>query len=130
MSTFGLATVHSQTSPLYYDYSHNHLEWFTIESEHFLIHFQDGNSRSAKVTARIAEEIYAPITELYQLEPDQKVSIVLKDRDDYSNGAAYFFDNKIDIWLPALDTPLRGTHNWLRNVITHEFTHIIQIQKA
>ncbi|HCT54217.1 MAG TPA: hypothetical protein DF712_17355, partial [Balneola sp.] len=33
-------------------------------------------------------------------------------------------------WLPALDTPLRGTHNWLRNVITHEFTHIIQIQKA
>ena len=130
ISTFGLATVHSQTSPLYYDYSHNHLEWFTIESEHFLIHFQDGNSRSAKVTARIAEEIYAPITELYQLEPDQKVSIVLKDRDDYSNGAAYFFDNKIDIWLPALDTPLRGTHNWLRNVITHEFTHIIQIQKA
>ena len=115
---FGVATstVTAQTSPLYYDYSHNHLEWFTVESEHFLIHFQEGNSRSAKVTARIAEEIYLPITELYQLEPDQKVSIVLKDRDDYSNGAAYFFDNKIDIWL--------------RNVITHEFTHIIQIQKA
>ena len=126
----GVGSLQAQTSPLFYDYSHNHLEWFTIESEHFLIHFQEGNSRSAKVTARIAEEIYTPITELYQLEPDQKVSIVLKDRDDYSNGAAYFFDNKIDIWLPALDTPLRGTHNWLRNVITHEFTHIIQIQKA
>jgi len=128
--SLGIHSVYSQTSPLYYDYSHNHLEWFTIESDHFLIHFQEGNSRSAKVTARIAEEIYTPITELYQLEPDQKVSIVLKDRDDYSNGAAYFFDNKIDIWLPALDTPLRGTHNWLRNVITHEFTHIVQIQKA
>ena len=24
--------------------------------------------------------------------------------------------------------PLRGTHRWMRNVITHEFTHIIQIQ--
>lgn len=129
-SVFGFDSLKAQTSPLFYDYSHNHLEWFTIESDHFLIHFQQGNSRSAKVTARIAEEIYTPITELYQLEPDQKVSIVLKDRDDYSNGAAYFFDNKIDIWLPALDTPLRGTHNWLRNVITHEFTHIVQIQKA
>ena len=128
--TAGTTVASAQTSPLYYDYSHNHLEWFTIESEHFLIHFQEGNSRSAKVTARIAEEIYLPITDLYQHEPDQKVSIVLKDRDDYSNGAAYFFDNKIDIWLPALDTPLRGTHNWLRNVITHEFTHIVQIQKA
>ncbi|MEP1150851.1 MAG: hypothetical protein ABJH08_03890 [Balneola sp.] len=122
--------LHAQTSPLYYDYSYNHLEWFTIESDHFLIHFQEGNSRSAKVTARIAEEIYQPTTDLYQYEPDQKVSIVLKDREDYSNGAAYFFDNKIDIWVPALDSPLRGTNNWLRNVITHEFTHIVQIQKA
>lgn len=120
----------AQTSPLYYDYSYNHLEWFTVESDHFLVHFQEGNSRSAKVTARIAEDVYQPITDLYQYEPDQKVSIVLKDREDYSNGAAYFFDNKIDIWLPALDSPLRGTHNWLRNVITHEFTHIVQIQKA
>ncbi len=120
----------AQTNPQYYDYPQNHLPWFTIESEHFMIQFQEGNSRSAKVIARIAEEIYGPITELYQHEPDEKVSIVLKDREDYSNGAAYFFDNKIDIWLPALDTPLRGTHNWLRNVISHEFTHIIQIQKG
>jgi len=122
--------VRAQTSPVYYDYSYNHLEWFTVESEYFLIHFQEGNSRTAKVTARIADEIYGPITELYQYEPGQKVSIVLKDREDYSNGAAYFFDNKIDIWIPALDSPLRGTHDWLRNVITHEFTHIVQIQKA
>ena len=119
---------YSQTNPLFYDYPQNHLDWFTIESDHFLIHFQEGNSRSAKVVARISEEIYGPITELYQHVPDEKVSIVLKDRDDYSNGAAYFFDNKIDIWLPALDTPLRGTHNWLRNVISHEFVHIVQIQ--
>jgi len=69
--SLGINSVYSQTSPLYYDYSHNHLEWFTIEGEHFLIHFQEGNSRSAKVTARIAEEIYKPITELYQYEPDR-----------------------------------------------------------
>jgi len=120
----------AQTNPAYYDYSYNHLEWFTIESDHFMIHFQEGNSRSAQVVSRIAEEIYDPITELYQHEPNTKVSIVLKDREDYSNGAAYFFDNKIDIWVPSLDTPLRGTHNWMRNVITHEFVHIVQIQAS
>ncbi|MEX0844162.1 MAG: hypothetical protein WD022_02730, partial [Balneolaceae bacterium] len=120
----------AQTDVQFYDYPQNHLEWYTIESEHFLVHFQEGNSRTAQVTSRIAEEIYDPITQLYEYEPDEKVSIVLKDREDYSNGAAYFFDNKIDIWVPALDTPLRGTHNWLRNVITHEYVHIIQIQKS
>lgn len=122
--------ANAQTNPDFYDYPHNHLEWFTVESDHFMIHFQEGNARTAKVVSRIAEEIYDPITELYQYEPDKKVSIVLKDRDDYSNGAAYFFDNKIDIWVPSLDTPLRGTHNWMRNVIAHEFTHIVQIQAA
>ncbi|MGK7370709.1 MAG: hypothetical protein ACNS64_10890, partial [Candidatus Halalkalibacterium sp. M3_1C_030] len=41
----------AQLSPSFYDYPHNHLSWYTIESEHFLIHFQKGNSRSAKVAS-------------------------------------------------------------------------------
>lgn len=130
LALFFTMGLQAQTNPEFYDYSYNHLQWYTIESEHFMVHFQEGNSRSAQVVSRIAEEIYDPITELYQHEPDSKVNIVLKDREDYSNGAAYFFDNKIDIWVPSLDTPLRGTHNWMRNVITHEFVHIVQIQAA
>lgn len=113
-----------------YDYPQNHLRWLTIETDHFLVHFQEGNERPAKVTAAIAEEIYPDVTSLYDYRPDSKVSIVLNDRLDYSNGAAFFFDNKIEIWLPSLDTPFRGTHAWLRTVITHEFVHIVQIQAA
>lgn len=115
-------------SLLYYPY--NHLKWYTLSSEHFEVHFQEGNDRTAQIVSRIAEEVYGPITDLYRHKPNTKVSIVLKDREDYSNGAAYFFDNKIDIWVPALDSPLRGTNNWLRNVITHEFVHIVQIQAS
>ncbi len=122
--------AHAQRTPAFYNYPHNHLEWYTIESEHFLVHFQEGSSRPAQVASRIAEEIYGPLTELYGHEPEHKVSILIIDRLDYSNGAAFFYDNKIEIWLPALDTPLRGTHNWLRNVITHEFAHIVQLQAS
>jgi Tol biopolymer transport system component len=117
----------SQTSPQFYDYPHNHLPWFTIETEYFSIHFQEGSEWSAKHTATVADSIYTPITDLYNYTPDRKISIVLRDREDFSNGAAFFFDNKIEIWTPALDTPLRGTHDWLENVITHEFTHMIQL---
>ncbi len=118
----------AQLSPSLYQYPNNHLPWYTIESEHFKVHFQQGNSRSAQMTSTIAEEIYPDVTSLYQLEPDSKTNIVLNDRQDYSNGAAYFFDNQIEIWVPALDTPFRGTHDWLWDVITHEFTHIVQLQ--
>nr|WP_245212718.1 hypothetical protein [Rhodohalobacter sp. SW132] len=123
-------SVQAQISPQFLDYPQNHLPWFTIESDHFEVHYQEGSERTAQVTSKIAEEVYEPITSLYGLEPRRKVSIVLRDREDYSNGAAFFFDDKIEIWVPALDTPLRGTHNWLRNVITHEFTHIVQLQAS
>ncbi|HXG00803.1 MAG TPA: biopolymer transporter Tol, partial [Bacteroidota bacterium] len=109
---------------------HPELEWKTIETEHFLVHYHEGAERTGRVVAKIAEEIYHPITSLYNHEPDQKVSFIIKDYDDYSNGAAYFYDNKVEIWAPSMDFDFRGTHNWLRNVITHEFTHIVQIQTA
>lgn len=122
--------IQAQVSPQFYDYPHNHLPWYTIESDHFYIHYQEGSDRPAQVASKIAEEIYEPVTSLYGYAPDKKVSIILRDREDYSNGAAYFFDNKIEIWVPALDTPLRGTHSWMRNVITHEFTHIVQLRSS
>lgn len=119
-----------QLSPSLYSYPQNHLPWFTIKSKHFNVYFQKGNSRSAQLTNRIAEQIYPQITDLYEYKPDTKINIVLNDRQDYSNGAAYFFDNQIEIWVPSLNTPLRGTHEWLWDVITHEFTHIVQLQVA
>ncbi len=112
------------------DFYHPELSWRTIETEHFYVHYHEGTERTARTVAKIAEEIYKPVTSLYHHEPDGKVSFVIKDYDDYSNGGAYFFDNKIEIWASALDFDLRGTHNWLRNVITHEFTHIVQIQTS
>ena len=112
------------------DFPHPELSWRTIETKHFLVHYHDGAERTARVIAKIGEEIYGPVTTLYEHEPDTKVSIIVKDYDDISNGAAYFYDNRIEIFAPSMDFELRGTHNWLRNVITHEFTHIVQIQTS
>lgn len=112
------------------DYIHPELTWQTIETSHFLVDYHQGEERTAELVAKIAEEMYGPVTSLYQYQPTQKVSFVLWNTDDYSNGETYFFDNKINIWASNLDFALRGTHNWLRNVITHEFTHDVQMQTA
>ena len=111
-------------------YSAPEKEWFTITTPHFYVHYHEGAERTARVIAKIGEDIYGPITSLYDHEPDTRVSFIVKDISDYANGAAYFYNNKIEIWASPLDFDLRGTHNWLRNVITHEYTHIIQIQAA
>ncbi len=134
MGLMGSRPAHAQEPLAFIDYVRSELDWYTIETDNFLVHFHGDEtgegSRTARVVARIAEDIYGPITELYEWEPDTKVSFILKDYEDYSNGAAYFFDNVIEIWAPALQTPFRGNHNWLRNVITHEFLHMVQVQKT
>jgi Tol biopolymer transport system component len=112
------------------EWTHPELQWNTIETEHFYVHFHNGAEHSGRLAAKIAEEIYTPITSLYGYEPDGKIHFVIKDYDDFSNGAAFYLDNKVEIWASALDFELRGTHNWMRNVITHEFTHMISLGAA
>ncbi len=104
--------------------------WYTIETEHFYVHYHDGAERTGQLAAKIAEDVYRPITSLYQYEPFSKIHLVVRDHGDFANGAAFFYDNKIEIWASALDFDLRGTSNWLRNVIAHELTHIVQIQAS
>lgn len=112
------------------DFNYNpDFNWLTIKGKHVRVHYHEEAERTAKTVAKIADEVWGPITSLYQYEPDV-VDFVIKDIDDYSNGATYFFDNKIEIWSSSLDFDLRGTHNWLRNVISHEFTHMVQIQAS
>lgn len=109
---------------------HPEKKWFTIETKHFYINFHEGADRTAKVAAKIAEEVYGPITSLYDFEPNEKVVFIITDLSDIANGATDFYGNRIGIYATPLDFELRGTTNWLRNVITHEFTHAIQIQSA
>ncbi|MCP4725548.1 MAG: biopolymer transporter Tol, partial [bacterium] len=111
-------------------YNHPELKWETIETEHFVIHYHNGEFRTPRMIAEIAEDIYTPVTKTYKFEPDSKIHFIVRDHDDYANGITYFYDNKIEIWATPLDFILRGSSAWLTNVITHEFTHMIQLQAS
>jgi Tol biopolymer transport system component len=110
--------------------NHPELEWNSYTTEHFEVHFHQGTFRTASLVGKIAEDIYGPVTTLYNYRPEGKIHFIIRDTDDYSNGGAYFFDNKVEIWAENLDYVLRGTRNWLRDVVTHEFTHMISIQNS
>jgi len=77
---------------------HPELEWQTVESEHFIFHFHPGTEWSLNMAMEVAESVYPYITGLYGWEPKAKTQIIIQDTDDYANGGAYYFDNKILIW--------------------------------
>lgn len=118
--------AHAQPVP----YNHPELEWKSFESEHAVVHVHAGLEELGQVAATVLDDVWGPVTGLYGYEPDTRLHLVFYDTDDYSNGGAYYYNNKIVIWATSLDFDLRGQHNWLRNVLTHEFTHIVQLGAA
>lgn len=105
------------------------IKWKKIETEHFAIHFHEGEEWTAREVARIAEEVYVPVTRFYGHEPGM-VHINISDKNDRAGGATFYYLNRIDIDASDFEFHLRGTADWLRNVITHEFTHMVTIQAA
>jgi hypothetical protein len=111
-------------------YNNTSLKWKTIQTEHFEVHYHEGAEWTARQVAEVAEEVHKPLCDLYQFEPDLPVHFIIKDTDDYANGAAFFFDNKVELWATNLEFGYRGTTQWIRNVVTHEYAHIVSIQAA
>lgn len=104
----------------------------TIVTEHFRIHFQPGTEGTARRVAETAEEVFAPLAAAYDYYEDfQTIHVLVLDTSDMlGNGMADYYSNTIYVWATNLDIELRGTHNWIRNVLTHELTHIMTLNKA
>ena len=106
------------------------LHWRHIQTEHFTIYYQEGLDRAAATAADAAESAYPHITDLYDYAPSERTTIVLRDHGDLANGFAAYFQNRIELWASNLDYEFRDTHDWLRDVTTHEFTHIVQLGQS
>jgi hypothetical protein len=112
---------------LFDNYNHPELKWMSFETEHFYIYYSAGLEDVASSAAEVAEEIHEPLCKLYDYRPDGKVSLIFTDDDDIANAASYFQSNKIHFYATSMAWDFRGTHNWLRNVVTHEYTHMIEL---
>ncbi len=106
-----------------------HLNWREYETEHFIVYYPEGQELTAYQSAEVAEKVHGPLVDMYG-PLDSKAVIVVKDDEDYANGGAYFYDNKIEISATSMDYLFRSYSNWLWNVVTHELTHLYSIKQS
>lgn len=111
-------------------YNYSDISWKTTETEHFVIHYYDDIAWTAQKAAVVAEEIYPKVTGYYGHQPKKKTHLILRDDEDTSNGFAIYHLNSMTIWASPSSHRLRGQEDWLRAVVTHEFSHIVSLQAA
>ena len=104
-----------------------HIEWRTAETTHFRFHYPKELEEAAGIVAAIAEEVAEDKIQRYRIKLPNKVEFTLRD-DIFSNGWANALENTMNIWVTDWDFPVRSTHDWLRDVVTHEFSHLVSIQ--
>lgn len=111
------------------DRNHPSVKWFTAETEHFRFHYEKGLRGVAEICASRAEAVWPEITSLFGHEPPGKVDFLVFD-EDYSNGWAIASLNTMAIWSADLGFNLRGSKDWIRDVVAHEFAHVVSIRKS
>lgn len=111
------------------DRNHPEVRWVTSETKHFRFHYERRLRPVAEACAQRAEAVYPEVTELLGHAPPGKVDFLVFD-EDYSNGWAIASLNTMAIWSADLGFEFRGTKDWIRDVVAHEFAHVVSIQKS
>lgn len=105
-----------------------HLKWKFDQTQHFKIIYHEGVEKIAAEAAVIAEEVYEPVTAHLKIKPSKKITLIISDFEDVSNGLAYVNGHYIFIWAKPYTKYTTGTMRWLRRALTHEIVHEFHYQ--
>ena len=107
------------------------LQWKTLETPHFNIHFDNNLRETAVKTGQLAEAIHLKLVKKINWTPQDKTDLILTDATDFSNGSATPFPKNRSTLIikPAITTSF-DYYSWLETLIVHEYTHILHLDKA
>ncbi len=102
-----------------------------VETEHFVVVFDEGDEYWAHEVIRTAEDVWGNLVTAYELQDEyKKIVIYVEDAGDYAEGFTFPGRNRITVGTTALDYGIRSSDNWIRNVLTHEMSHVFSIKAA
>lgn len=103
------------------------LEWRTLESTHFRVHYHQGLREAAQRVINRAEAVYNRLGDYMGRRPVQVTEVTLTDVTDDANGFANSVPyNLMTLYVTAPEdlSTLGDYDDWLQTLVTHEFTHV------
>ena len=108
------------------------LHFRTLTTPRFDIYFHQGEDQLARRLGGIAEAVADELAPRLG-RPRARVHIILVDQTDLSNGWATPVPyNLIEIVAasPRAESQIGNTSEWLRLVFTHEYTHVLHLERS
>ncbi len=107
-----------------------YLEWYTIKTPHFRVTYHSGLETPAQRVATLSEAVYGRLSPQLAWQPSEATEILISDVTDSANGSATALPyNAVRLFVSAPDdmSPLGDYDDWLTELITHEYVHILHV---
>ncbi|OUW60187.1 MAG: hypothetical protein CBD58_05060 [bacterium TMED198] len=105
--------------------SHSELDWKTIKSENFRVHYHQGLENIAQKGLSYAEQIYPTLLKQSGIKSTPIMDIIFTSEDEILNGFAVW-TNQTFIWVDQNDAAVwLEDGKWLYQVLAHELQHLI-----
>lgn len=106
------------------------VKFYKINTPHFKVLYPKGFDSEAQRMANTLEHIYLPESQSMGAKP-RKISVVLQNQSSVSNGFVSLIPRRSEFYtMPPQDYNFVGTNDWLDQLATHEFRHVVQYQQA
>lgn len=110
-----------------------YVRFYTLEARHFRVHYHGGLETMAQKVANVADGVHARLTRQLGWVPSIRTEIVVVDDTDAANGIASTLPYPhILLFASAPDdmSSLGNYDDWITMLVTHEYTHILQIDNV
>jgi hypothetical protein len=108
------------------------VDWRTLETPHFQVHYPVELEAIARKAARFAEDAHAKLSPYLKSTPQYPTQLVLTDFDDLGLAASVPYPNNaiaLNLTQPAESNRWGRYDSYLKLAITHEYTHILNLEK-
>jgi hypothetical protein len=106
------------------------VKWQKIKTPHFNILYPKGFEDQAQRVAGTFEHIRDAESKSLGIKP-RKISIILQNQSSESNGFVSLIPKRSEFYtMPPQDYNFGGTNDWLNQLVTHEYRHMVQFEKA
>jgi len=109
------------------------LDWHTLETARFAVHYHEPLEPLARRVVAVAERAYDTLGPVLRYVPEERTHFVLTDDTDFANGSATALPfNTIRLFATAPEdlSPLSDYDDWLTELIVHESTHVLHLDQV